>query len=190
MVTNVIDTRDSKKKNKRYMVNQLLVDNGFPQSEIVVMLTASDTMTINAVATPTINIPGLAAVSAASTSTATPAVAAFDTNAPFGQLNQSVILPFNSSAPTIPNGAQVFADPAAIILQNQALFVEDVNALQSDCSLLVSNSNSLFNLQEFLLASFEAVAATQLSGFVVGSAQPIVPEVAVAVQETVAIVGK
>jgi len=183
-VTNVVDARDAATVNNRYLVNQLLVDNGAPQSEIVVMVTASDTMTINAVPTPTVDVAGLlSAASAVSTATATPAVAAFDSSAPFGQLNQSVILPYNSSAPTIPNNAQVFADPAAIILPNQNLFVEDITVLQSDCQLISVNTGSLFNLQAFLLSSFEAVAATQLSGLVIGSAAPPIPAVVVAAKE-------
>lgn len=166
-----MDLRDSSNKNNRYLINQLLVDNSAPESQIVVMVTALDTMTIGAVATPTDLSAALASASAVSDPTATPAVASFDQLAPFGQLNQSVLLPFNSSAPSL-NVDQVFVDPAAIILPNQALFVNDVNTLNQDCALVAINSGSLFNLQAALLGNLAAVAQAELAGLILGQVNP------------------
>ncbi|EON98041.1 hypothetical protein UCRPA7_6353 [Phaeoacremonium minimum UCRPA7] len=170
-VTNVVDLRDSSNKNNRYLINQLLADNAAPESQIVVMVTALDTLTVGAVATPTDLSAVLASASAVSNPTATPAVASFDQLAPFGQLNQSVLLPFNSSAPSL-NVDQVFVDPAAIILPNQALFVSDVNTLNQDCALVAINSGSLFNLQAALLSNLAAVAQAELAGLILGQVNP------------------
>ncbi|KAK3987896.1 hypothetical protein QBC44DRAFT_399428 [Cladorrhinum sp. PSN332] len=51
-VTNVIDQRDSSKVNNRYLLSQLRIDNGFPEKEVMVMVTDAQTMTIST--TPTV----------------------------------------------------------------------------------------------------------------------------------------
>lgn len=108
------------------MVKQLLADNGKPESQMIVMVSEAATMTIQSSAPQT-----LSGASILSSPTGTPQLAAFDKNAPFGQVGQSIILPAGAKAPSI---SQVFADPAAIILPNQNnLFVEDSGAFLTDC---------------------------------------------------------
>jgi hypothetical protein len=96
-VTNIVDARDAKNVNKRYLMNQLVADNGFPNSQLVVMVTQQQEMTIGP--TPTLNIPGLSAAQASAVSLPTnvPAISNLDPNAPFGQLNASQILPYNTT---------------------------------------------------------------------------------------------
>ncbi|KAJ4391934.1 hypothetical protein N0V93_005554 [Gnomoniopsis smithogilvyi] len=171
-VTNVVDARDPANINNRYMVNQVRADNGNNASEILVMMTADSALTIQPQATPTnLNIPGISgAGQAISQPTAQPQVAQFDPAAAFAQAaNGAVLLPFNSTAPQPPSGAQLFPDPASIILPNQALFVGDVNVIQQDAALLAAGS--LFNLQAQLLAQ-QAIAQAELAGVVLGTAPP------------------
>lgn len=145
-------------------------------------MTAAEALTIQPAALPTnLNIPGVSGVgsavpSATAAPTATPAatdgaqVVQADPNAAFAQaVNGSVMLPFNSTAPQPPSGAQLFADPAAIILPNQNLFVGDVALIQQDAALLAQGS--LFNLQQQLLNQ-QAIAQAELAGVVLGSAPP------------------
>jgi hypothetical protein len=163
-VTQVVDSRDSAALNNRYLVNQLLADNQ-AQSEVVVMLTAAEAMTIG-LATPSVNIEGLLAASAP---TGVPVIANFDPNAPFGQLNDSLILPYGSAAPTLSNVAQIFADPAAIILPgHQGLFVEDLSLFSQDCAFWGANGGSLFTLASEVIA-LQQVAAVQLAGLQLGA---------------------
>lgn len=195
-VTNVVDARDPANVNTRYMVNQLKVknihsfllmiyqmltlstpnqaDNNNPASEILVMMTAADAIMIGAqpTAPANLNVPGVAgAGTALSQPTALPQVQQLDPNAAFAQAagGGSVLLPFGSTAPQPPSGAQLFADPAAIILPNQNLFVGDVNTISQDCALLAAGS--LFNLQQQLLAQ-QAIAQAELANVVLGNAQP------------------
>lgn len=135
------------------------------------MMTAADALTIQPVPTPVLNIPGVSGVGTTlSQPTAVPQVAQLDPNAAFSQAaNGSVLLPFNSTAPQPPTGAQLFPDPAAIILPNQNLFVGDVNLIQQDCALVAAGS--LFNLQQQLLAA-EAIAQAELAGVILGNAAP------------------
>lgn len=135
------------------------------------MINSADTVTIQPSAQPNLNIPG---VSGAGTNlsqpTSQPQVAQLDPAAAFAQsANGSVLLPFNTSAPAPPSGAQLFPDPAAIILPNQALFVGDVALIQQDAALQAAGS--LFNLQSQLLAS-QAIAQAELAGVVLGTAPP------------------
>ncbi|OAA58387.1 hypothetical protein SPI_06460 [Niveomyces insectorum RCEF 264] len=211
-VTELVDLRNGGSRNTRYMVNQLLADNGHPQKSVVVMLTAASPVTINT-ATPTLDLSGLlgangsaglpsnvvasvvaaasasaavAAAAAASSSSAfsnssttgansssnnteTPQVAAFDPNNPYGQINQTVILPYGSKAPSLPNGAQIMADPASIILPNQNnLLIEDITEFNADCSLYNRNELSLFNLQSEIVQT-EQISVVEVSGLSLGS---------------------
>jgi len=50
-VTNVIDARDALNVNRRYLLDHLLVDNGFTDKEQVIMVTEAQAMTITADAT-------------------------------------------------------------------------------------------------------------------------------------------
>ncbi|CAJ2506200.1 Uu.00g003300.m01.CDS01 [Anthostomella pinea] len=118
-VTTMVDARADQGAQNRYMVNQLLADNGKPDSQIMVMVSDAETMTIGA--SQTVDIAGIESASAVSTPTAVPQIAVADPNAPFGQVNQSMIMPIGAAAPAID---VIFADPAAIILPGQTnLFV-------------------------------------------------------------------
>lgn len=170
-VTQLLDVRNNNASNSRYLVNQLLADNGQPNSEIVIMVTADAPLTIG-LPTPSIDIAGiLSSASAVSTPTAAPIIAGFDAAAPFGRVNQSLILPYGSSAPTLANIAQIFADPASIILPGgggRGLFVQELSQFGSACSLWGANGLSLFNLQAALVLA-EQVAAVQLAGLQLGA---------------------
>ncbi|KAK4192124.1 hypothetical protein QBC35DRAFT_459762 [Podospora australis] len=58
-VTNVVDQRDPNNINNRYLLNQLRIDHGFPDKELLVMVTDAQTMTISATSAtpPTSTIP-------------------------------------------------------------------------------------------------------------------------------------
>lgn len=137
------------------------------------MLTAADALTIQPAATAAaaLNVPGVLGVpNAVSQPTALPQVAQLDPTLAFAQAaNGGVLLPFNSTAPQPPTGAQRFPDPAAIILPNQNLFVGDVALIQQDAALLAAGS--LFNLQQQLLAQ-QAIAQAELAGVILGTAPP------------------
>ncbi|KAK0732870.1 hypothetical protein B0T21DRAFT_349838 [Apiosordaria backusii] len=75
-VTNVLDQRDPDNINNRYLLNQLRINNGFPDKELLIMVTDSQEMTI--VPTPTAapnfpnnSIPNLSSSSDINTDTAT-----------------------------------------------------------------------------------------------------------------------
>lgn len=135
------------------------------------MINAADSITIQPSAQPNLNIPGVTGAGTnVSQPTSQPPVAQLDPTAAFGQAaNGSMLLPFNTTAPAPPSGAQLFPDPAAIILPNQALFVGDVATIQADAALLTAGS--LFNLQPQLLAE-QAIAQAELGGLVLGTAPP------------------
>jgi hypothetical protein len=159
-VTSVVDIRDTEKANNRYLINQILADNGFPDKEVVVMVSEIETMYIGS---PTEGLEGIFAdATAASAPTATPIIAGFDPNVPFGKLNQSLILPFGALAPTLD---LVFIDPAAIILPGQHnLFVESTDTFLADCGFYANNANSFFNLAAGLFTSFNQIAVAELAG--------------------------
>lgn len=136
------------------------------------MLTAAEPLVIQPQATPVgLNVPGVLGVpNAVSQPTALPQIAQLDPTLAFAQAaNGGVLLPFNSTAPKPPTGAQLFPDPADIILPNRNLFVGDVALIQQDAALLAAGS--LFNLQQQLLAQ-QAIAQAALAGVVLGSAPP------------------
>lgn len=168
-VTQVVDLRNSAAQNNRYLVNQLLADNGKPESEVVVMVTAAVPMTIN-LASPSLALSGLlSSVTAISAPTGTPSIGAYDPNAPFGQFNQSVLLPYGSQPPSLSNSAQIFADPAAIILPGQSgLFVENIAEFSQDCAFWSANDLTLFNLATEII-TVEQVSVVEASGLSLGS---------------------
>ena len=163
-VATVVDSRDASGVNNRYYVNQLLADNGFPERQATVMVSEVQTMTIDS-SSATSGLEALlkaAGISAAAAPTSTPIFAAFDPNAPFGQLNQSIILPPGSPPPSIAN---IFVDPAAIIFPGQAgLFVENAGTFLNDCRFYSSNGNSFFNWASQLFTSFTQISVITLSG--------------------------
>ncbi|OTB06847.1 hypothetical protein M426DRAFT_20595 [Hypoxylon sp. CI-4A] len=153
-VATLVDARAEKADQKRYMVNQLLADNGKPDNQIMVMVSDAATMTIGA--SQTIDLAGVQAASAVSKPSAAPAVVAEDPAAPYGKQNQnqSLILPIGAKAPAID---LVFADPAAIILPDQKLFVESTDTFLQDCGFYQSNGNAFANLVSQSFTSFEQI---------------------------------
>lgn len=98
----------------------------------------------------------------------------FDPNAPFALLNSSLILPYNTSAPT---NALILEDPANIIFSGQHnLLVESLGSLQNDCVQLAT-TNSLINqaIQLSLFNSLQQAAAAQFSNIHIGGGIPIIP---------------
>lgn len=158
-VQNVVDNRAGQNGSTRYLVNQLLADNGKPESQMMVMVKDLETMTIAAdQALPTNTL-----ATAVSTPTQTPQVSNFDTNFPFGQIGQSIILPAGVAAPQVD---VILADPAAIIFPNQNVFVQDAQSFVTSCAQFQQNANSflLSNIQ--LFNSFEALAAAQANAII------------------------
>ncbi|CAN8096591.1 unnamed protein product [Discula destructiva] len=173
VVTVVVDDRDPSNKNDRYMVKQLKADNNNPEQEILIFINAADSLTIQPAAAPPSNLTApdvMGAGQVLSQPTNTPQVAQLDPTAAFAQAaDGAMILPYNSTAPAPPSGAQLFSDPADIILPNQALFVGDVALIQQDAALQAAGS--LFDLEAQLLAQ-EDIASVELAGVVLGSAPP------------------
>lgn len=141
------------------------------------MVTQAQEMTIGP--SPTLDIAGVlggvASASAVSAATGAPVVAGFDPNAPFGQLNGSMILPYNTTAPT---NALVLEDPANIIFANSntGQFVESVTQFQQDCAAFGAQSTTFINLAGLqLFSSLQQAAAAQLAGLNLGTAVPIIP---------------
>lgn len=175
-VTNIVDARDTTRVNRRYLMDQLRIDNGVPDKELVVMVTQKDEMTISAAATPTLSLANFVASASAGLPTPVSNVVSFDPAAPFALFNSSsLILPYNTSAPTNP---LVFEDPANIIFAGQHnLLVESIGSLQADCVQLAA-TNSLINqaaLQLALFGSFQQAAAAQIAGLHIGGGIPVIP---------------
>ncbi|KAH8673977.1 hypothetical protein BX600DRAFT_509192 [Xylariales sp. PMI_506] len=134
VVQTLVDTRSGQNSN-RYLINQLLADNGHPGQQVVVMVSDAATLTIGPTATAGAALPGLNGTNVIAQPTQTPSIANFDPNVPFGQLGQTVILPLGAQAPQIIQ-SQIFTDPALIIFPNQKnLFVEDSSNFLVDCAL-------------------------------------------------------
>ncbi len=179
-ITNVIDAREPSNSNKRYLMNQLVVDNGFPDKLNLIMVSDKQEMTIGA--SPTLDLSGLAGFGAASASaiskpTATAGIQNFNSNAPFGSFNGSVLLPFNTSAPQLPANALILDDPANIIFAGSSnLFVQDSSSFATDCTNFVAQSSSFLNLASALLyPSIDAAIAAQLAVLQIGGGIPVIP---------------
>ncbi|KAF5516884.1 hypothetical protein CGCS363_v001229 [Colletotrichum siamense] len=190
-VTGVVDNRQGGGQNKRYLVNQLLADNGKPGQQALVMVndptpmdistqqaasSQSDTFGAARVALDSAsdavsnNIDGVQAAAAptpgADESDTTLKLAAFDQAAPFGQVGQSIILPAGTQAPQL---AASVPDPAAIILPNQAgLFVSNAATFLTDCASTAANAAAgnpaLAGAALNIFSSFQQIAAAQLAG--------------------------
>ncbi|KAF5527432.1 hypothetical protein CGCA056_v001229 [Colletotrichum aenigma] len=190
-VTGLVDNRQGGGQNKRYLVNQLLADNGKPGQQALVMVndptpmdistqqaasSQSDTFGAARVALDSAsdavsnNTDGVQAAAAptpgADESDTTLKLAAFDQAAPFGQLGQSIILPAGTQAPQL---AASVPDPAAIILPNQAgLFVSNAATFLTDCASTAANAAAgnpaLAGAALNIFSSFQQIAATQLAG--------------------------
>ncbi|KAI0180352.1 hypothetical protein GGR52DRAFT_587916 [Hypoxylon sp. FL1284] len=150
-VATVLDVRAGQKAQKRYMVNQVLADNGRPDRQIMVMVSDAQTMTIGGTATATATADA-SAVPASQGAAATPSLVAADPRAPFGRLNESAILPIGAVAPSID---LVFGDPAAIVLPGQdGLFVESADTFLQDCGFYSANGNAFADIASGSFASF------------------------------------
>ncbi|KAI1335120.1 hypothetical protein F5Y15DRAFT_256907 [Xylariaceae sp. FL0016] len=151
-VTTMIDARAGQNSAQRYLVNQLLADNGKPDAVATVMVSDVATMTIGAA--QTLVQDGVTASAAVPAATA--ALQAADPAAPFGQVNQTMIMQAGAVAPT---NDVVFADPAAIILPDQTnLFVESTDTFLQDCGFYQDNGQTFINLGTETLTSFQQVA--------------------------------
>ncbi|KAL0930818.1 uncharacterized protein CTRU02_213553 [Colletotrichum truncatum] len=189
-VTGLVDNRNQGQQNKRYLVNQLLADNGQPGKQALVMVTDPIPMQISTkqAATSQSNAFGAArvalappfgsrsnntddnfkasAVSGPDAVDSTLRLASFDQTAPFGQIGQSIILPAGTQAPQL---SLSVPDPAAIILPNQqGLFVENSATFLSDCASSAANAASgnpaLAGAASAIFSSFQQIAAAQLAG--------------------------
>jgi hypothetical protein len=118
VVTQIIDERDSSNKNTRYMTHQVHSNEEIAEQQIVVV-SDSDAMTVGATKVRR-SLP-------TATGSIAPNVETFDPTAPASVSNSSMILPAGVSAPTFDN-TQVDQDPAIIIKENQAVFVQFVQS--------------------------------------------------------------
>ena len=102
-------------------MNQLRIDNGVPDKELVVMVTQKEEMTVYATPTPTINAANFAAAATASASagfaapTSVSNMVNLDPNAPFGLFNSppQQIQQRHSRSSSPHSTAAPTADPAA-----------------------------------------------------------------------------
>ncbi|TQN68497.1 hypothetical protein CSHISOI_07002, partial [Colletotrichum shisoi] len=183
-VTGLVDNRNQGQQNQRYLVNQLLADNGLPGKQALVMVTDPTPMQISTLkaASSQADAFGAARVEmekppAAGSNNSdfsvqavggggvdgndddTLKLATFSQQAPLGQVGQSIILPAGTQAP---RPASV-PDPAAIILPGQqGLFVQNAGTFLADCATSAAGGNVALAGQIF--SSFEQLAAAQLAG--------------------------
>lgn len=195
VVHNVVDVRDPANPNNRYLVNQLLADNGVQESMAVVMITAAETMTIGTnptieapTATPVVgqpaqavgDIPQSAPVVQGETQVtqieqqllnggaAVPILQKYNSASPFGKVGQTVLLPFGTQPPT---ANLVFQDPAKIIFPNQAgLFVENSLTFAQDCKIFGQLGNTFVSSAIQVFPNFQQLAGSQT--IVIGRAPP------------------
>ncbi|KAK1595281.1 uncharacterized protein LY79DRAFT_681526 [Colletotrichum navitas] len=184
-VTNLVDSRNQGQQNQRYLVNQLLADNGAPGNQTLVMVTDPTPMQIsteqaassqaNAFGAANVQLENAPAVGPSNSSNQAAGgdpnaalndksinLAAFDQSAPFGQIGQSVILPAGTLAPQLAS----VPDPASIILPGQqGLFVQNAATFLSDCATSVAGGNQvLAGVAAQVFSSFQQIAAAQLAG--------------------------
>lgn len=134
-VTTVVDARNPLNINQRYLMNHILVDNGFPDKQQVVMVTDSQTYTVTTAstssaetaettetteeaATSTFDLGSLLASAATATPTASSLTLPIVTGAGLGlgqaaivQQQRTIITSFNPAA-----GLPVSFDPSQILL--------------------------------------------------------------------------
>jgi hypothetical protein len=143
-------------------------------------------------ATPTLDLNGIlgtvASASAISQATLAPVVAPFDVNAPFGQANGSLILPYGTQAPS---NALIIEDPASIIFENSKgganLFVQSISGFQSDCAAFGAQANALVNLASLqIFNSIQQASAAQIASLQLGTIQPVIPAAIIIANPTLA----
>ncbi|KAK1983822.1 hypothetical protein LZ30DRAFT_463188 [Colletotrichum cereale] len=187
-VTGLVDNRNQGQQNQRYLVNQLLADNGAPGNQTLVMVTDPTPMQIstaqaassqaNAFGAANVQLENAPAVPSSNSGNSsdqaaggdpntalndkTLNLAAFDQSAPFGQIGQSVILPAGTQAPKLAS----VPDPASIILPGQqGLFVQNAATFISDCATSAAGGNqALAGIAAQVFSSFQQIAAVQLAG--------------------------
>ncbi|KAK6210119.1 cas1p-like protein [Colletotrichum tabaci] len=180
-VTGLVDNRNQGQQNQRYLVNQLLADNGLPGKQALVMVTDPTPMQISTLkaASSQADAFGAARVELENPPAAgsnnsnfraqavggggddddTLKLATFSQQAPLGQIGQSIILPAGTQAPQLAS----VPDPAAIILPGQqGLFVQNAGTFLADCATSAAGGNAALAGQIF--SSFEQLAAAQLAG--------------------------
>lgn len=122
IITEISDNRNSNNGNKRYISRQLQSNPSVTEQVFVVIQEAS-TLTLSN------NIPSSVLSAAQSTSTASNSTPQFGSFTPGGNAslqsssNQFNLYPAGSELPSFEN-AQRLDDPALIVLQNQAFFVQ------------------------------------------------------------------
>lgn len=121
-MTQIIDSRDSSNKNTRYMTHQVQSNEGIAEQQMVV-LSDAQTMTVGENAGTAVQ----QFASPTGTGSVSPNIATYDPNAAPSVSNSTQILPSGVSAPKFDN-TQVDQDPAIIIQENQAVFVEFVQS--------------------------------------------------------------
>ena len=165
-VTNVVDARNSASINNRYLLNQLLVDNGFADKQQVIMVTESQTYTVTATtaaatdsttatdsATSTLDLASILSSAAAATPTASSLTLPLVTGQGLGQglglgqvqgqiiqQQQTTITTFNPAA-GIPlsflNSPQSLLLPYDTAAPSSALIIED------PANIIYGNQNGL-----------------------------------------------
>ncbi|KAL2878594.1 hypothetical protein SGCOL_006064 [Colletotrichum sp. CLE4] len=186
-VTGLVDNRNQGQQNKRYLVNQLLADNGQAGKQTLVMVTDPTNLEISTQQAASAQANAFGAARVQLESSASPAgsntsdfsaqavgsatadnslsLAAFNQAAPFGQIGQSIILPAGTQAPQLLS----VPDPAAIILpQQQGLFVQNAGTFLTDCATSAANAANgnpaLAGAAAQIFSSFQQIAAAQLAG--------------------------
>ncbi|WQF75723.1 hypothetical protein CDEST_00737 [Colletotrichum destructivum] len=182
-VTGLVDNRNQGQQNQRYLVNQLLADNGLPGKQALVMVTDPTPMQISTLKAASLQADAFGAARvelenppAAGSNNSdfsaqavggggddddddTLKLATFSQQAPLGQIGQSIILPAGTQAPRLAS----VPDPAAIILPGQqGLFVQNAGTFLADCATSAAGGNAALAGQIF--SSFEQLAAAQLAG--------------------------
>lgn len=122
VVTQIVDIRDSSNVNTRYMTHQVQSNEEITEQQIVIVSEAV-AMTVGGGSSGTQVQPA----SPTGTGFISPNIMTYDPSAPPSVSNNSMILPAGVSAPNFDN-TQVDQDPAIIIEENQAVFVEFVQS--------------------------------------------------------------
>jgi hypothetical protein len=122
VVTQIVDIRDSSNINTRYMTHQVQSNELIEEQQILVVSEAV-AMTIGG------NVGTAVQQFASPTGTGSVSqnIATYDPNAAPSVSNATMILPAGVSAPSFDN-TQVNQDPAIIIQENQAVFVQFVGS--------------------------------------------------------------
>jgi hypothetical protein len=119
VVTEIIDARDSSNQNTRYLTHQVQSNEEIEEQELIVV-GESVAITIDGRVGSRVR-----RASPTGTGSVAPSIATYNPNAAPNVDNNSLLLPSGVPAPNFGN-CQVGQDPAIIIQENQAVFVEFV----------------------------------------------------------------